>query len=76
MFRSAAWGVAASLFIGLVVGLWAAIAKAPPEVAGGVASGLGAIFGAAAFGTSLLLRLVTRARNTPAYARASAAPRR
>jgi|GEM_PF-2442243 len=75
MLRSAGWGVAASLFIGVLVGLWAAIANAPPEVAGGVASGLGAAFGLFAFGASITIRTARRVRSRPAYARAASAAR-
>ncbi len=77
MLRSAGWGAIAALGIGVIVGFWAAVVNAPPEVTGGIASGLGAAFGLLAFGGSMALRTFNRprfnpARSSRAYARATA----
>lgn len=53
-------GVAAALFTGFLVGIWAAFVGAPPEAAGGIASILGGCIGFAAFGSFILLRTARR----------------
>lgn len=64
MFHAAGYGVIAAMLAGVVVGFWAAIVNAPPEVTGGIASGLGAAFGMAAFGLALAIR-VFRKQGSP-----------
>ncbi len=63
--RSAGLGATASILTGIAVGLWAAAVNAPPEVAGGVASGLGGAFGLLAFGSSIAIRTFRRRRRSP-----------
>lgn len=60
MFHAAGYGVIAALLAGIVVGFWAAIVNASPEVTGGIASGLGAACGMAAFGLSVAIRVFKR----------------
>lgn len=72
MIKSVGIGLCASALVGVLVGLWAAIAGAPPEAAGGVASVLGGGFGMAVFAVAAFGRRFTElARSACArYARA------
>lgn len=56
MFHAAGYGFIAAMLVGVVVGFWAAIVNAPPEVTGGIASGLGAVCGMMAFGLTIASR--------------------
>ncbi|MGZ0188626.1 MAG: hypothetical protein ACKVH0_11590 [Alphaproteobacteria bacterium] len=67
MVRSVGFGALAAILTGLVVGFWAALSNAPPEVTGGIASGLGGAFGLLAFGVSVAVRAFKR-RKFPFYA--------
>lgn len=53
-------GVLAAALAGIGVGLWAAVAGAPPEAAAAVASVLGGILGFSVFGAGVAVRLVRR----------------
>lgn len=55
--RAAGYGAIAAMLAGVAVGLWAASINAPPEVAGGIASGIGGVCGLGAFGLTIALRL-------------------
>lgn len=61
------FGVFAAIFAGLAVGLWASVVGAPPEVAGGVASGIGGVLGFGAFAISLAARLLRRRAYAPRF---------
>lgn len=58
------FGVVAAVATGLGVGLWASIVAAPPEVAGGIAAGVGGVLGFGAFTGTLALRLAKRSMAT------------
>jgi hypothetical protein len=60
MFHAAGYGFIAAMLAGVAVGFWAAIVNAPPEVTGGIASGLGGICGLTAFGLAFAGRIVRR----------------
>jgi hypothetical protein len=63
MFHAAGYGFIAAMLVGVVVGFSAAIVNAPSEVAGGIASGLGAVCGMMAFGLTIASRFY-RKRST------------
>jgi len=54
------------MLAGVVVGFWAAIVNAPPEVTGGIASGLGAVCGMMAFGLTIASRFYRKRLNAQA----------
>ena len=56
MFHAAGYGLVTAMLAGVVVGFWAAIVIAPPEVTGGIASGLGGVCGLLAFGLTVASR--------------------
>ena len=60
MVRAAGLGAIAAMLQGIVGGLWAAAVGAPPEAAGGVASGLGGAMGLGAFGFFSALKAFRR----------------
>jgi hypothetical protein len=56
MFHEAGYRFIAAMLVDVVVGFWAATVNAPPEVTGGIASGLGAVCGMMAFSHTIASR--------------------